>query len=360
MAKQTINNGETGSVIRGKINDNFTELYTNSFDKTTDNAGDIPILDVAGNFTATTVEEALAENFSSVVSGKNTLEATITTKGGTVSKVGSVATFSELDSGIDGIPTGVAEISTSTPKIVTYINNNPVQLTYYTLLDITGKGVITAIRTAGIGSSRDASIKVTLDGIAYTLSCDQAVQCSGDGGGNLGDTTSYYGNRALSFSIPLGFETSAKVEINSDTTTRMEGIAEYILTSNDIPSRYLVSPYLNGNTIYNPITSTYYTVLDISGSSGKVKKIKIYGTTDYFAEFAYIKITVDNGTPEVLNIGSAFAFGGLGLSGTLVLKHRFVNFDFNDELKFSNSIKIEVMRTDGTTNMEYAIEYSLD
>jgi hypothetical protein len=28
MAKQTINNSETGLVIRGKINDNFTELYS--------------------------------------------------------------------------------------------------------------------------------------------------------------------------------------------------------------------------------------------------------------------------------------------------------------------------------------------
>jgi hypothetical protein len=28
MAQQTINNGETGLVVRGKINDNFTEVYT--------------------------------------------------------------------------------------------------------------------------------------------------------------------------------------------------------------------------------------------------------------------------------------------------------------------------------------------
>jgi hypothetical protein len=28
MAKQTINDGESGLVVRGKINDNFTELYT--------------------------------------------------------------------------------------------------------------------------------------------------------------------------------------------------------------------------------------------------------------------------------------------------------------------------------------------
>ena len=27
MAKQTINNAESGLVVRGKINDNFTELY---------------------------------------------------------------------------------------------------------------------------------------------------------------------------------------------------------------------------------------------------------------------------------------------------------------------------------------------
>lgn len=33
MAKQTLNNGESGSVIRGKINDNFTEVYTAAADK---------------------------------------------------------------------------------------------------------------------------------------------------------------------------------------------------------------------------------------------------------------------------------------------------------------------------------------
>lgn len=29
MAQQILNNGETGGIIRGKINDNFTELYSN-------------------------------------------------------------------------------------------------------------------------------------------------------------------------------------------------------------------------------------------------------------------------------------------------------------------------------------------
>jgi hypothetical protein len=33
MAKQTINNEETGLVVRGKINDNFTELYDGKIDK---------------------------------------------------------------------------------------------------------------------------------------------------------------------------------------------------------------------------------------------------------------------------------------------------------------------------------------
>lgn len=28
MAQQTINNGESGLIVRGKINENFTELYT--------------------------------------------------------------------------------------------------------------------------------------------------------------------------------------------------------------------------------------------------------------------------------------------------------------------------------------------
>ena len=31
MAKQTINNGEDGDVVRGKINSNFTELYARGY-----------------------------------------------------------------------------------------------------------------------------------------------------------------------------------------------------------------------------------------------------------------------------------------------------------------------------------------
>ena len=50
MAKQVVNNGESGLVVRGKINDNFTELYDIEAD-------DIDVIDANDYFNGTNVEE---------------------------------------------------------------------------------------------------------------------------------------------------------------------------------------------------------------------------------------------------------------------------------------------------------------
>ncbi len=42
MAQATINNGESGLVVRGKINDNFTELYTGKDAVTVNTFADLP------------------------------------------------------------------------------------------------------------------------------------------------------------------------------------------------------------------------------------------------------------------------------------------------------------------------------
>lgn len=68
-------------------------------------AADVPITAISG-MTATTVQEALEENFQSVVDGKSSLETAITDKGGTVSKAGDVATFAELTAGVGTISGG--------------------------------------------------------------------------------------------------------------------------------------------------------------------------------------------------------------------------------------------------------------
>lgn len=68
-------------------------------------AADVPITAISG-MTATNVQEALEENFQSVVDGKSSLETAITDKGGTVSKAGDVATFAELATGVGTISGG--------------------------------------------------------------------------------------------------------------------------------------------------------------------------------------------------------------------------------------------------------------
>ena len=57
------------------------------------------------------INAKLDEVFQSVSNGKTLLETAITDKGSSVSKVGEVATFEELKTGIDNISVGVCELN---------------------------------------------------------------------------------------------------------------------------------------------------------------------------------------------------------------------------------------------------------
>lgn len=69
-------------------------------------AADVGIADSDELFTATDVEGALEELFTSVSSGKDGLVTDVETMGGSVEVAGSHATFSELSAGILSIPAG--------------------------------------------------------------------------------------------------------------------------------------------------------------------------------------------------------------------------------------------------------------
>jgi hypothetical protein len=66
-------------------------------------AADVLVADAEGNFTATDVEGALTELFTSVSDGKDLIATAITDKGGTASGSG---TFTELASAIDSLSIG--------------------------------------------------------------------------------------------------------------------------------------------------------------------------------------------------------------------------------------------------------------
>ncbi len=80
------------------------EALVSEFDALT--AADIPITDGGEHYTATDVEGALTELFTSVSSGKDGLAADVENKGGTVSQAGDHPTFDELSDGIDSIFVG--------------------------------------------------------------------------------------------------------------------------------------------------------------------------------------------------------------------------------------------------------------
>jgi len=118
MAKSTYDTDDDGSVDKADAIDGVAAAGNSKYYGTNSSgtagfydlpsagataAADVSITDTAENFTATDVEGALAELFTSVSSGKTDIAASITGKGGTAS--GS-DTFAELADAIDALPSG--------------------------------------------------------------------------------------------------------------------------------------------------------------------------------------------------------------------------------------------------------------
>ena len=111
-------------------------------------AKNIGIEDAARNFTATDVEGALNELFTSVSDGKTQLETAITDKGGTVSKAGNVATFDELDDGIRSIPVGDYAVGDTIKDSVLMLLAGGMGVEIWSKTDVTyGRGI--AVDNAG-------------------------------------------------------------------------------------------------------------------------------------------------------------------------------------------------------------------
>jgi hypothetical protein len=128
-------------------------------------ASDIPIVDNGDNFTATHVEGALAELFTSVSNGKTALVADIEDKGGTVSVSGDIPTFGELSEGIGTIPTGGGGTPVPvSPKDVNFCDYDGTVVASYTLAQAQA---LSALPTAPDHSND--TIPLTFQGWNYTL-----------------------------------------------------------------------------------------------------------------------------------------------------------------------------------------------
>lgn len=87
----------------------------------------ITVADTGNNFVGTEVEAVLAELFTSGSSGKNSIATAITSKGGTVTKAGSIATFSELVTAINNLNTGVPYATGTTNSVysdISFVDSN--------------------------------------------------------------------------------------------------------------------------------------------------------------------------------------------------------------------------------------------
>jgi hypothetical protein len=128
-------------------------------------ASDIPIADNGDNFTATHVEGALAELFTSVSNGKTALVSDIEDKGGTVSVSGDIPTFGELSDGIGTIPTGGGGTPVPvSPKDVNFYDYDGTIVESYTLAEAQA---LSALPTAPDHSND--TIPLTFQEWNYTL-----------------------------------------------------------------------------------------------------------------------------------------------------------------------------------------------
>lgn len=101
----------SGKQDKLKVGDNITISEDNTISATGVTV-DSELSDTSENPVQNKVIKArLDEVFQSGSNGKNTLETTITAKGGVVSKAGDVATFEELNNGIEGIPSSVCDLN---------------------------------------------------------------------------------------------------------------------------------------------------------------------------------------------------------------------------------------------------------
>lgn len=108
-----------------------------------------------------------------------------------------------------------------------YYNASPSNNTYYTALNISGKGVLNKANFVSYGSTAANSLqmKITIDGVAYEFpmttrgdSRDFAAVSAGASGG-------------YSYNGPIYFNTSIKVEVKqpSGSMTTMEAVCDYAL-----------------------------------------------------------------------------------------------------------------------------------
>lgn len=137
-----------------------------------------------------TNESDLDALFQSVSDGKGKLETTIIGKGGTVSKVGSVPTFDELNNGINLIkqPTGSQDYTTKG----TYTFTVPSSVSVLKVLVVGGGGGGAGGRTSGSdtnsgGGGGGGGINIT----SLSVTPGQQIPVIVGGGGNGGGSTAY-------------------------------------------------------------------------------------------------------------------------------------------------------------------------
>ena len=231
----------------------------------------------------TGLQDKLDEVFQSVSNGKTLLETAITDKGSSVSKVGNVATFEELKTGIAGISNGNIFVQQDEPTTKTglwlktsntyndiiNISNTEYSAIYTKLTDIPYmfvQGSVVAvgddIYLLGGSNSKKYNYKYDTTTNTYTKMTDIPYKFSKGSAVYIGNDIYLLGGIDSNYN-------NYKYNITTDTYTKLTNIPYEIYDDtavsigNDI---YLLSgnyDYKKYNYKYNTITNTYTKMTDI-------------------------------------------------------------------------------------------------
>lgn len=181
MAKQTVNPGETGAVIRGKINDNFTELY-NRNDFTTAEKNKLQAL---------TDDLEFVDNYAALPTTGVSGVAYVTNDDGKMFRWNGSA-YVEISAGMTSQQ--VADLLAATPRLnVAFVPATGIQLdrdTWYN--SYTKSGALEITIAAGSVIGKGAQLPIVTDGTPPTITgATQHPSNSNSASTTAGDTDEY-------------------------------------------------------------------------------------------------------------------------------------------------------------------------
>ena len=259
MSQQTINNGETGASVRGKLNSNFTEVYNNKASK----YATIRTITSSGQLESTDFDDTTLIIINSATDLNITVPPLIAADGAHVDIVRvntGVATFVE-GSGVTITPSLAALTDGGENVLMTLIhssgdnfylgNGNPLS---FTSSDVTGALGYTPVPTTRTVAGVDLVDNITTSELKTALDSWQRFTITND---LVTTSTTYTDITDLKFPISNGVRLEFRAKIFVDVANTTEGFNTCINGPTLTSCRYDFISYSAVSTIVGRISSAY-------------------------------------------------------------------------------------------------------